>query len=276
MILWKLWAGVPVVKLWEAVALVLEIEPSDLKGEPQSWMNGRSGGPFFDPRSFPSRDKQASFDKALSFAERAANAAGPIYLRAGLARGMNKRTAQVSLNEVVAFFVACEWPNIPAPLLALVSGAVSTPADNAAEPVAAAVPSIAPVGNATTDPTTRFLSTYARLTPTTSWIGGRLTDADLVTLEEASRFASRHSGTEVTPCDFLRAAARGEILLRAVSPREATMQPTQVDGEPLHSPAGSLPTLPLAACKALSITGRACWRSIDRPEQLAALEGAWG
>ena len=118
MIPWKLWASVPVVKLWEAVALVLEIEPSKLKPHPQGWMAGPGQGPVFEPRNFPSPQKQADFDKALSFAERAANFAGPIYLRTGLARGMNKRIALVSLAEVVAFFVGVDWPGIPAPLLA--------------------------------------------------------------------------------------------------------------------------------------------------------------
>ena len=150
MITWKLWASVPTVELWEAVALVVAIEPRCLEPSAHGWMAGPGRGPFFTPRSFPSEAKRADFDKALSFAERAANAAGPTYLRTGLAVGMNKRTTQVSLAEVVAYFIGCDWPDIPAPLLALVAAAASTPADNAAEPVAAAVPSIAPLGKATT------------------------------------------------------------------------------------------------------------------------------
>jgi hypothetical protein len=134
MITWKLWASVPTVALWEAVALVLEIEPQSLEPSANGWMAGPGHGPVFTARSFPSKAKCSDFDKALSFAERAANASGPIYLRTGLARGMNKRTALVSLSEVVAFFVSCEWPNIPAPLLALVPGAVNMPAPTVADP----------------------------------------------------------------------------------------------------------------------------------------------
>ena len=138
MITWKLWARVPTVALWEAVALVLDIEPRSLEPSANGWMAGPGRGPFFTPRSFPSEAKRADFDKALSFAERAANAAGPIYLRTGLAVGMNKRTAQVSLAEVVAYFIGCDWPDIPAPLLALVSAA----ADMTAPPVVP-VPTVA-------------------------------------------------------------------------------------------------------------------------------------
>ena len=152
MVAWKLWTSVPHVGLWEAVALVLGIDPSQLRHSSHGWMAGPGRGPVLEERSFPSRESHEAFEQALSFAERAANYSGPIHLRIGLAQGMNKRTAQVSLAEVVAFFVSCEWPAIPAPLLALVAAAASTPADYAAEPVAAAVPSIAPLGNATTPP----------------------------------------------------------------------------------------------------------------------------
>ena len=134
MITWQLWASVPTVALWEAVALVLEIEPRSLEHSPHGWMAGPGRGPSFKPRSFPSEVKREGFDSALSFAERAANAAGPIYLRIGLAQGMNKRTAQVSLAEVVAFFVSCDWPDIPAPLLALVGSVAGTAEPSQPEP----------------------------------------------------------------------------------------------------------------------------------------------
>ena len=130
MVTWKLWASVPTLALWEAVALVLEIEPRSLVPLSDGWMAGPGRGPFFEPSSFPSKSKRADFDKALSFAERAANAAGPIYLRTGLAIGMNKRTALVSLSEVVAYFISVEWPDIPAPLLTAANNAqVEKPTD---------------------------------------------------------------------------------------------------------------------------------------------------
>ena len=141
-ITWKLWATVPEVALWEAVALVLDIDPRSLQPLRDGWMAGPGRGPVFEPRSFPSEAKREGFDNALSFAERAAKVAGPI--------GMNKRTAQVSLAEVVAFFVSCEWPDIPAPLLALVSAAAEITAPPVV-PVPAAVEP-APVSKETTPP----------------------------------------------------------------------------------------------------------------------------
>jgi hypothetical protein len=118
-IAWPLWLASPRVALWEAVALVLNIEPSSLEPLRDGWMAGPGRGPFFERRSFPTPKQRDQFEKALSFAERAANVAGPIHLRVGLAVGMNKRTAEVTLSEVVAFLVSCEWPDIPAELLTL-------------------------------------------------------------------------------------------------------------------------------------------------------------
>ena len=123
---------------------------------------------------------------------------------------------------------------------------------------------------------TCHLALYARLEPLTAWAGGRLAETDLLTIDEAARMATRHAGTEVTPADFLLAAARGEIPLHATCPRSVTMQPTGADREPLHMPAGSLPMLPLSACKGLSVAGRARWRTCDAHERLEAFAGEWG
>ena len=62
---------------------------------------------------------------------------------------------------------------------------------------------------------------FERLQPRSEWRGGRLADTDLLTLEEAAGFASKHAGEEITARDFLRAAGRGEITLRAIVHRAA-------------------------------------------------------
>lgn len=134
---WNLWMSVPLIELWQAVALVLNIEPTSLKRSGQEWMAGPGGGPIFEPHSFPSAIKRDDFSTALDFAERVTNVAGPIHLRDRLAVGMNKRTALVSLHEVVEYFVSCDWPDIPAPLRELEPSAVEMPAPRAAMPLPA-------------------------------------------------------------------------------------------------------------------------------------------
>lgn len=124
MITWNLWKSLPHLKLWEAVALVLELEPSDLKPLREAWMVGAEHE-FSEARSFPSQAKREDFEKALSLAERATSAAGPVHLlgirlRSGLSVGMSMETAEVALPEVVAFFSKLGWPAIPPELLDLV------------------------------------------------------------------------------------------------------------------------------------------------------------
>lgn len=115
-----------------------------------------------------------------------------------------------------------------------------------------------------------YLPMYSRLEPCQAWRGGRITHTDLLTLEEAAREACSHSGGKVGVADFLRAAARGEITLRAIV--HATAKVVGFDGgifcnkgEATENtvPKGAIPTLPLVACQQLANAGRASWRTFD-------------
>lgn len=118
---WHVWLNAHHVMVWEAVALVCNIEPTSLKVGPRGWMDRIGAGPYFEESSFPSTRVRQGFDDALLLAERAANASGPITLSVGLASGMNKRRAMVSLAEVAAYFVQSNWPDLPNELTSLVS-----------------------------------------------------------------------------------------------------------------------------------------------------------
>ncbi|MBW8466480.1 hypothetical protein [Acidovorax sp.] len=116
---------------------------------------------------------------------------------------------------------------------------------------------------------------FPRLLPVSEWRGGMLADIDLVTLEEAAQFASRHAGVEVSTGDILRASARGQIPLRAVVHRRAKVQ--KFDGGVYCNrgqdnenviPKGCIPTLPLTACQQLANTLRASWRTFDGFEEV--------
>ena len=115
-----------------------------------------------------------------------------------------------------------------------------------------------------------FPPMFERLTPRTPWAGGRMVDTDVLTLAEAASMATKHAGEPVTIGDFLRAAARGEITLRAIVHRTAKVQ-THDGGIYCNGgqenentvPAGAIATLPLTACKHLAAAGRASWRTFD-------------
>lgn len=119
------------------------------------------------------------------------------------------------------------------------------------------------------------LPMFSRLAPRTAWTGSRMTDIDLLTLEDAAKFASKHAGTEITVNDFLLAAARGEIRLRAIVHRDAKVQKYDGGiylnlGQPNENliKKGNIPTLPVSACRQLANTGRASWRTIDGYEMI--------
>ena len=130
------------------------------------------------------------------------------------------------------------------------------------------------------------LPMFERLEPRRPWRGGRITDTDPLTLNEAAREASRHAGTEVTAADFLRAAARGEITLRAIVHNRAKVQKHDGgiycnQGEPTENtvPKGAIPTLPIVACQQLANAGRASWRTFEGFEpidgMMARFDVAW-
>lgn len=111
---------------------------------------------------------------------------------------------------------------------------------------------------------------FERLTPRTPWAGGRMSDTDVLTLADAAGMATKHAGEPVTVGDFLRAAGRGEIKLKAIVHSTAKVQAH--DGGVFCNegavnenivPAGCIPTLPLTACQHLAATGRASWRTFD-------------
>ena len=115
-----------------------------------------------------------------------------------------------------------------------------------------------------------FPPMFERLTPRTPWAGGRMVDTDVLTLADAASMATKHAGEPVTIGDFLRAAARGEITLRAIVHRTAKAQ--KHDGGIYCNggqenenmvPAGAIATLPLTACQHLAAAGRASWRTFD-------------
>jgi hypothetical protein len=97
-----------------------------------------------------------------------------------------------------------------------------------------------------------------------------MVDTDVLTLADAATMATKHAGEPVTIGDFLRAAARGEISLRAIVHHTAKVQAHDGGiycnaGQENENmvPAGAIPTLPLTACQHLAAAGRASWRTFD-------------
>lgn len=263
---WKLWLATPTVLLWEAVALVVGIDPDRLQLSPNDggYVLGGSSTPAFERSSFPSLEAHARFQEALKFADRATSYDGPIH---AIATG---KGCAVALRELVEFFLGCDWDGIPAQLVEL-ARAGATEAESAAE---APVPGALAEGRSEGGAVTYARVLHARLEPRTSaFEGGRLHETDLLSLAEAARMASKHAGNEVAPGDFLRAGARGEIRLVARCPRDATLLPTRASDEPMQAVAGAFPDLPLQACVELANSGDSEWRCIEALEPCEGFDG---
>lgn len=112
---WSFWRAMRTVKLWQACALVVDIDPDSLK-HPQFWV--AEDGPLFALDSFPSKEIHSRFDKTLRLAVNAVNTEdGPIFPKSQLHQGDNWEK-DVLLNEVVAYFrsLSLDWLDIAAPL----------------------------------------------------------------------------------------------------------------------------------------------------------------
>lgn len=129
---WHFWMGMGTVKLWQGCALVTGLNPDTLRWDLRKRVAGPGSGPLFEGRSFPSAEAKAKFERALRLADNSTSYMnGPIYPQGPLRSeqpGSSKAKKEVLLSEVVAFFVSCEWPEIPEALQSLASQPVETPA----------------------------------------------------------------------------------------------------------------------------------------------------
>jgi hypothetical protein len=62
---WRFWSKIKAVKVWQAVALSLGIDPDGMNHNPNAWMAGPGGDPIFESRSFPSDATKIEYDKRL-------------------------------------------------------------------------------------------------------------------------------------------------------------------------------------------------------------------
>ena len=113
---WQFWKNMRTVKLWQACALIVGLDPDTMRPHPQTWMAGPGAGPIFVSKSFSSADQKQRFDKALRLAMNAVSYMnGPIFPKGSPHPG-NNGEKDVALTEVAAYMQSLEWPDIPEPL----------------------------------------------------------------------------------------------------------------------------------------------------------------
>tara|TARA_B100000686_G_scaffold201488_1_gene208401 strand:+ start:5209 stop:5619 length:411 start_codon:yes stop_codon:yes gene_type:complete len=108
---WDFWLNIPSVKLWQAVALSIDIDPKKMTGLMTS------SGPHFHPKSFRTRKEQNDFDKRCELL--VAGVINTNDIRIVFISNVNI-DSEIYLNSFVDWALSLEW-DIPKELRILVT-----------------------------------------------------------------------------------------------------------------------------------------------------------
>lgn len=126
---WDFWLHMPEVKLWQAVALSMNIDPDSLKYHPQAWAAGPGASPIFTEDSYPSREERDTADKRLRLL--VANKTVKNGFSPGTLSMSNPANHGVRLSEFAAWAIEIvKWPDLPPELVALARKQVDVPERN--------------------------------------------------------------------------------------------------------------------------------------------------
>jgi hypothetical protein len=115
---WKEWAHTPNVRVWQACALSLNIDPHAMQATSTGWMSGPGHGPFFEDESFPDDDTKAEFE--LRERVLLANLSNRDHFSAGILSMSTPGNHGVNLAEFATWAAGVvQWDNLPAELLAM-------------------------------------------------------------------------------------------------------------------------------------------------------------
>ena len=114
---WTEWLSVPRVKVWQACALSLDIEPNAMNASAHGWM-APEGAPFFDEDNFPSPEVMKEFEKRARVL--LANMANDSF-SAPVLNMASPKLHQLRLGEFVRWAVTKVAWTIPEPLKGLLT-----------------------------------------------------------------------------------------------------------------------------------------------------------
>lgn len=118
---WDEWKHIPEVRVWQACALSLNIDPHSMKGLRDGWMAGPGHGPLFEPESFPSKDAKAKFE--LRQRVLLANLSNREFFSAGILNMVTPGNHGVRLSEFAAWAASeMKWDDMPPELMAMCHG----------------------------------------------------------------------------------------------------------------------------------------------------------
>lgn len=115
---WEFWARLPCVRVWEACALSLNIDPDSMQHSPGGWMAGPGHGPIFEARSFPSREAEEQFSKRRRLLTQSIG--NPAHFRLHSIIMGDPARCEIYLSEFSAWAMSeMKWDGLPPELVAL-------------------------------------------------------------------------------------------------------------------------------------------------------------
>lgn len=105
---WSEWKHKPWVKVWQAVALSLNIDPLEMQHSRESWLVGPGRGPIFEDESFANEKIKKDFYKRIrvlsaNYLDREFFSPGDIYV------GQGAGFQPVKLSECAAWAPSVDW-----------------------------------------------------------------------------------------------------------------------------------------------------------------------
>ena len=126
---WKEWNHTPEVRVWEACALSLDIDPHSMVHIQDGWMAGPGSGPFFEDKSFPKTGgKKEEYELRLRVLSK--NLSNRAYFSRATHRMDGPYRSEVPLHEFAAWAVSVvQWNDLPSELRALAQSPTADQAD---------------------------------------------------------------------------------------------------------------------------------------------------
>jgi len=104
---WKEWRHIALVKIWEACALSLDIDPESIKNNPNSWLAGIGANQLFKDECFQSEKESIEFDRRQKIIFKIISSENnPLYLKINTD---HPNLSEILLAEFAELCLSIEW-----------------------------------------------------------------------------------------------------------------------------------------------------------------------
>lgn len=114
---WRFWTKINAVKVWQAVALSLDIDPDGMKQSAHAWMAGPGADPIFQGHSFPSEATKVEYGKRLRLVKPEITNPAIFYLHTIIAG--DRARCEIYLKDFATWAIFINLGDMPSELVAM-------------------------------------------------------------------------------------------------------------------------------------------------------------